>query len=155
MSDNLWSVGQVAKRCGINVSALHFYERKGLIQSVRNTGNQRRYRKEVVRRVSLIKAAQNMGISLAEIKQQLATLPLHEAPSQQQWRDLSRQWRVMLNQRIKNLEKLGGLLDGCIGCGCLSMKACPLYNQNDVLAKDGPGPVILNRKNPAKQRKFR
>lgn len=155
MTETQWTVGKVADRCGINVSTLHFYETKGLIQSLRNSGNQRRYRKDVIRRVSLIKAAQKMGISLDEIKTQLEVLPLHAAPSQQQWRDLSKQWRQLLSQRMRQLQKLAELLDGCIGCGCLSMKACPLYNENDVLARRGPGPVILDSKLSVKQRKLR
>lgn len=155
MSDSLWSVGQISERCGVKVSTLHFYEAKGLITSQRNAGNQRRYRKDVIRRVSLIKAAQAMGISLEDIKAQLSVLPDQAAPTQEQWRDLAKHWRQLLNDRIKAMQKLGDLLDGCIGCGCLSMKACPLYNENDVLARRGPGPVILQRKSPAKQRKFR
>ena len=144
MAEALWSVGEVANRCGINVSTLHFYESKGLISSQRNAGNQRRYRKDVVRRVSLIKAAQTMGISLEEIKQQLNVLPIDAAPTQKEWKELSKHWRKLLQQRIEKLVKLSELLDGCIGCGCLSMKACPLHNQYDFLADRGPGPVLLN-----------
>jgi MerR family redox-sensitive transcriptional activator SoxR len=150
MSESGLSVGAVAKRCGVAVSALHFYESKGLIHSTRNAGNQRRYHKEVLRRVSVIKAAQKMGISLAEIASQFETLPSHRAPSQQDWSRMSRRWQASLDERIAYLERLRDYLTGCIGCGCLSMKVCPLYNEDDRLAVIGPGPVILE-KGPAGQ----
>jgi MerR family redox-sensitive transcriptional activator SoxR len=135
----------VAKRSGVAVSALHFYESKGLIHSTRNAGNQRRYHKEVLRRVSVIMAAQKMGISLAEIAEQFAALPSHRAPSQLDWSRMSRRWQASLDERIAYLERLRDYLTGCIGCGCLSMKVCPLYNEQDRLAARGPGPVILER----------
>jgi len=144
MSDN-WTVGKVAQRSGVTVSALHFYERKGLIHSDRNTGNQRRYRKEVLRRISVIKAAQKLGITLSEIQQAFAELPKNRTPTQEDWEWLSEQWRANLNARIAHMERLRDYLSGCIGCGCLSMKKCPLYNPDDKLAEQGPGPVILDR----------
>lgn len=144
MSDN-WTVGKVAQRSGVTVSALHFYERKGLIHSDRNTGNQRRYRKEVLRRISVIKAAQKLGITLSEIQQAFAELPKNRTPTQEDWEWLSEQWRANLNARIAHMERLRDYLSGCIGCGCLSMKKCPLYNPDDQLAEQGPGPVILDR----------
>ena len=146
MSEALWTAGEVAKRCGIKVATLHFYETKGLIASQRNPGNQRRYRKDVVRRVSLIKAAQILGISLEEIRLQLQVLPAEAAPSQKEWRDLSKQWRKLLKQRIEKLHKIADQLDGCIVCGCLSMKACSLHKAFDFLADKGPGPVLLQTK---------
>ena len=139
------SVGFVAKRCGIKVSTLHFYESKGLIQSWRNAGNQRRYRSDVLRRVSVIKAAQALGISLAEIKQALASLPQQRTPTKADWEALSTQWQDALNQRIKQLEVLRDSLSACIGCGCLSMQHCPLYNPEDQLATQGSGPIILQQ----------
>lgn len=145
MDTTIWTVGQVAKRCGIKVSTLHFYEKKGLIQSTRNSGNQRRYNKEVLRRVSVIKAAQKMGISLEEIKQAFATLPNNRTPSVRDWENLATQWREDLNQRIAYMERLRDRLTGCIGCGCLSMKSCPMYNEDDQLASEGAGPVLLDR----------
>lgn len=145
MSEAGLSVGVVAKRAGVAVSALHFYESKGLIQSWRNTGNQRRYNKEVLRRVSIIKAAQKMGISLAEIAEQFDTLPSNRAPSQRDWERMSRHWQASLDERIAYLDRLREYLTGCIGCGCLSMKVCPLYNDEDKLAARGPGPVILEK----------
>ncbi len=138
------TVGAVAKRCGVKVSTLHFYESKGLISSTRNSGNQRRYNKQVLRRVSLIKAAQKMGITLVEIKDQLDTLNGKTAPSQKDWQRLSMHWKDSLNQRIENMKKLRDYLSGCIGCGCLSMDACPLYNDKDKLAKRGSGAVLID-----------
>lgn len=139
------SVGVVAKRCGIKVSTLHFYEDKGLIKSLRNQGNQRRYKRDVIRRISVIKAAQKMGISLEEIKRVFASLPNKRTPDKDDWAKLSRAWQQQLNERIRYMEKLRDSLTGCIGCGCLSMKNCPIYNPEDVLANDGSGAVILER----------
>ncbi len=139
------SVGQVAKRCNVQVSALHFYESKGLIHSHRNAGNQRRYSADVIRRVSLIKAAQKMGISLAEVEQALFTLPKHRAPTQLEWESMSRQWQQQLDQRILYLQRLRNYLSGCIGCGCLSMKSCPLYNPQDMMGEHDSGPVLIER----------
>lgn len=137
------TVGQVAKRCGIKVSTLHFYESKGIIQSWRNQGNQRRYKKEVLRRIAIIKAAQKMGVSLQDIKKAFASLPNNRTPNNKDWQKLADNWRENLNERITYLENLRDYLSGCIGCGCLSMKACPLYNPNDELASKGTGPVLL------------
>ena len=133
------SVGEVAKRSGVAVSALHFYERKGLISSWRNAGGQRRYPREVLRRVSVIKAAQRIGIPLDEIGGALARLPAKRTPTASDWRQLSDHWRNSLNQRIERLTALRDQLDQCIGCGCLSLDTCPLRNPDDVAAKEGPG----------------
>ena len=138
-----WSVGKVAGRCGVKVSTLHFYEEKGLISSWRNQGNQRRYQKDVLRRVSVIKAAQKVGISLEEIKKALSALPENRTPDTADWEVLARHWRKDLDARIAYLEKLRDSLTGCIGCGCLSMTKCPIYNADDKLAKEGPGAVLL------------
>ncbi len=137
------SVGQVAKRCGVKISTLHFYEQKGLIYSLRNACNQRLYKADVLRRVSVIKAAQKMGISLAAIKQAFANLPDRRTPTMKDWQKLSSAWQAELNGRIAYLERLRDSLTGCIGCGCLSMTNCPIYNQDDKLADEGSGPVIL------------
>ena len=139
------SVGVVAKRCGIKVSTLHYYEDKGLISSLRNNGNQRRYKRDVLRRISVIKAAQRIGVTLEEIKTVLAKLPNNRTPTKADWATLSTQWQQQLNQRIAYMEKLRDSLTGCIGCGCLSMTACPIYNPNDELAKEGDGAMILNK----------
>ena len=140
-----WSVGRVAKRCGVKISTLHFYEEKGLIRSWRNSGNQRRYKPDVLRRVAIIKAAQKMGISLQSIKNAFANLPNNRTPSASDWEKLSIGWREELNTRIDYLMRLRDSLTGCIGCGCLSMKNCPIYNLDDKLAKENAGAVLLNR----------
>lgn len=137
------SVGEVAKRCGVNVSALHFYERQGLIHSRRNAGNQRRYGRDTLRRVSIIKVAQQLGIPLKEIVEVFSELPTFGAPQHVQWETMAKRWQSQLQARIAQLQKLEHSLTSCIGCGCLSMKQCPLYNQNDKLAAKGPGPVLL------------
>lgn len=138
------TVGEVAARSGVAVTALHFYESKGLIKSQRNAGNQRRYPREVLRRVALIKVAQRLGIPLAEIGLALNNLPNDRAPSAADWKVLSAQWREGLDERIEQLTLLRDQLNGCIGCGCLSMDACPLRNQGDVLGEKGPGPHFRN-----------
>jgi MerR family redox-sensitive transcriptional activator SoxR len=138
------SVGRVAKRCGVKVSTLHFYEQKGLIKSWRNQSNQRRYRPDVLRRLSVIKAAQKLGVTLEEIKAALAQLPDSRTPTVDDWEQLSTHWHKMLNDRIARLEKLRDSLGSCIGCGCLSLAKCPLYNPNDEVAELGKGPVLLN-----------
>jgi MerR family redox-sensitive transcriptional activator SoxR len=145
MKDASWTVGKVAARCGVSVSTLHFYETKGLIHSWRNAGNQRRYKADVLRRISVIKAAQKMGISLEDIKRALATLPDNRTPTARDWQKLSTFWRDDLDSRIHYLQRLRDSLTGCIGCGCLSMKNCPIYNADDKLAAEGSGPVILDR----------
>ena len=137
------TVGEVAARSGVAVSALHFYEAKGLIVSQRTEGNQRRYPREVLRRVAVIKAAQRVGIPLAEIRTALGALPQGRTPTTGDWQTLSRRWRVDLDARIDRLTRLRDALDGCIGCGCLSVKDCPLRNPGDVAAEQGPGARAL------------
>ena len=139
-SDEVLSVGELATRSGVAVSALHFYERQGLIHGGRNAGNQRRYGREVLRRVAIIKVAQRAGIPLASIREALDTLPDGRTPTTADWARLSRRWRAELDARIDQLTRLRDQLDGCIGCGCLSIKACPLRNAQDALAQTGPGP---------------
>lgn len=138
------SVGQVAERSGVAVSALHFYEKKGLIKSWRNAGNQRRYAREILRRVALIKTAQRLGISLADIGAALKTLPNERTPTAADWRKLSDSWRAELDERIAKLTRLRDELDGCIGCGCLSLRKCPLRNPGDELGRQGAGPRLLD-----------
>jgi MerR family redox-sensitive transcriptional activator SoxR len=138
------SVGEVAERSGVAVSTLHFYEAEGLISSWRNSGNQRRYAREVLRRVAVIKVAQRTGIPLAEIRKALATLPEKRTPTTADWKKLSARWREQLNDRIARLTRLRDQLDGCIGCGCLSLESCPLRNPWDCLGADGPGPRLLD-----------
>ncbi|MGQ7957032.1 redox-sensitive transcriptional activator SoxR [Pseudomonas sp. SP16.1] len=139
------SVGQVAERSGVPVSTLHFYEAKGLIHSQRNAGNQRRYPREVLRRVAIIKVAQRLGIPLADIGAALASLPADHTPTAADWQQLSAQWQRDLDTRIEQLTRLRDQLTGCIGCGCLSMQDCPLRNPCDELGKQGAGPRLLER----------
>jgi MerR family redox-sensitive transcriptional activator SoxR len=139
------TVGQLAARSGVAVSALHFYEAKGLIQSRRTIGNQRRYPRDTLRRVAFIRVAQRLGISLGSIGDALARLPDGRTPNSKDWARLSAAWRSELNDRIEQLQKLRDDLSECIGCGCLSLDRCRLSNPGDVLGGDGPGPRRLLR----------
>ncbi len=134
------TVGQLAERSGVAVSALHFYERKGLIHSTRTAGNQRRYHRDELRRVAFIRVSQRVGISLEEIGRALASLPNERVPTAKDWARLSATWRDDLDERIEQLQHLRDDLTGCIGCGCLSMESCKLANPMDVLGESGPGP---------------
>ncbi|MFH0258229.1 redox-sensitive transcriptional activator SoxR [Vibrio rumoiensis] len=125
------SVGQVAKRAGISVATLHFYEQKGLIYSSRNAGNQRRYPRQILRRIAVIKAAQNVGLTLQDIAEQLACLPKHRAPKKEEWEILAQHWQQQLTQKIQSLQALQTQLGSCINCGCLSLDSCALYNPQD------------------------
>ncbi len=137
------SVGELAARSGVAVSAIHFYETKGLLTSWRNSTNQRRYPREALRRVSIVKVAQRLGIPLASIKAALDSLPKGRTPTDQDWKKLSARWHAELEDRITKLTRLRDHLTGCIGCGCLSMKQCPLRNPSDELAAQGPGPQLI------------
>ncbi|PPL19479.1 redox-sensitive transcriptional activator SoxR [Microterricola pindariensis] len=134
------SVGELAARSGVSVSALHFYEREGLLQSERNDGNQRRYRRDALRRVSFIKVSQRVGVSLADIRAALDSLPGDRAPSPRDWARISERWRAQLDARIAELQHLRTDLDGCMGCGCLSLGTCSLRNPGDELGVSGSGP---------------
>jgi MerR family transcriptional regulator, redox-sensitive transcriptional activator SoxR len=138
------TVGEVAARSGVAVSAIHFYEAKGLIRSRRNQGNQRRYPREILRRVAVIKVAQRIGMPLAMIREALMTLPRGRTPTAADWRKLSALWKRALDDRIDRLMRLRDSLTGCIGCGCLSLKVCPLRNPKDRLSEEGPGPRLLD-----------
>ncbi|TDR41124.1 MerR family transcriptional regulator [Tahibacter aquaticus] len=137
------SVGEVAARSGVAVSALHFYESKGLIHSRRSAGNQRRYARDVLRRIAVIRVAQRVGISLEAIGQALARLPAARTPTRADWLRLSAVWRDELDARIGELTRLRDELSGCIGCGCLSLQRCRLSNPADRLGQGGAGPRRL------------
>ncbi|WP_420832182.1 redox-sensitive transcriptional activator SoxR [Rhizobium cauense] len=139
----LLTVGEVAGRSGLAVSALHFYEAKGLISSIRSSGNQRRFGRDVLRRLGIIKVAQRVGIPLAEIQAAFDTLPHGRTPTAADWERLSALWKDDLDARINRLTALRDRLTDCIGCGCLSVESCPLRNPYDRLANDGPGPRLL------------
>lgn len=140
---NELSVGQLATRSGVAVSTLHFYESEGLITSRRTAGNQRRYPREALRRVSFIRASQGVGISLRRIGEALERLPDGRTPTRKDWERLSAAWREDLDERILRLQHLRDRLSGCIGCGCLSLGLCKLVNPDDVLGQRGPGPRNL------------
>jgi MerR family transcriptional regulator, redox-sensitive transcriptional activator SoxR len=135
----MMTIGEVADRANVAQSTLRYYEREGLISSVRSDGGQRRYHREVLRRVAFVRAAQRVGLSLEEVRDALATLPGSRTPSAADWSRLSRQWRPLLDKRIAELERVRDGLDSCIGCGCLSLRACHLLNPDDVAAQEGPG----------------
>jgi len=143
------TIGQLSARSGVATSAIRFYESRDLIRSVRTTGNQRRYEQHTLRRIAFVRAAQQVGLSLEEIGAALATLPDNRTPTKADWERLSRSWRTRLDEQIVRIERLRDKLTGCIGCGCLSLKTCALYNPGDTLADQGPGPVILERSQEA------
>ncbi|ANS28427.1 redox-sensitive transcriptional activator SoxR [Rhodococcus opacus] len=140
---DLLSVGEVSRRTGVAVSALHYYEQLGLIASTRTSGNQRRYERHMLRRISLIVVAKRLGIPLADVGTVFETLPADRMPSIRDWQRVSKLWRVQLEDQRKRIERLEHELTGCIGCGCLSMKACYLLNPEDQLAVEGSGPNRL------------
>ena len=134
-----WSVGELAARSGVAVSTLHFYEAQGLITSARSGGNHRRYARAMLRRVAVIRVAQRLGLPLAAIRDALAALPDGRTPTVRDWQRLSRRWKDDLDLRIAELTALRSQLEGCIGCGCLSLKVCRLRNPGDTLAGQGSG----------------
>ena len=138
------TIGQLAERSGVATSAIRFYESRGLLTSVRTTGNQRRYPQSTLRRVAFIRTAQRIGLSLDEIGAALATLPEGRTPTKSDWHRLSNAWRPRLDEQIRRIELLRDRLDRCIGCGCLSLKSCWLTNPDDEMAADGPGAVLLD-----------
>lgn len=137
------SVGEVAARSGVAVSALHFYERQGLIASRRNVGNQRRYPRDVLRRVAFIRVAQRVGIPLGDIGEALHELPNHRTPTAADWRLVAKKWQAELDERIHRLQQLRDEFDNCVGCGCLSIDHCRLANPWDTLGREGAGPRRL------------
>ncbi|MBV8193487.1 MAG: redox-sensitive transcriptional activator SoxR [Alphaproteobacteria bacterium] len=139
----LLSIGELARRTGMSVSAIRFYEERGLLSAVRTRGNQRRFRRADIRRLSFAQIAQRLGLSLAEIEAELATLPLGRAPTRADWQAISRRIRGRLQDRIDLLLRTRERLDGCIGCGCLSLRRCALFNPEDRAARAGPGPRFL------------
>ena len=137
------TIGQVADRSGVPHTALRFYEEAGLISAERTTGNQRRYPRAVLRRLAFIRTAQRVGLSLEQIREALGTLPDGRTPTKSDWARLSRVWRIELDARIDALNRLRDRLTSCIGCGCLSLRSCELYNHNDEMAALGPGAAKL------------
>ncbi|MEG0010166.1 MAG: redox-sensitive transcriptional activator SoxR [Aeromonas sp.] len=142
--DRKWlAIGQIAKRSGVNASALRFYEEKGLIQSLRSDGGQRLYPQDALRRIAFIRVAQGMGLSLGEIAEALAGLPDGRTPDRHDWERIAGQWQALLDRRIEALQLMKRKLGACIGCGCLSLEHCGLYNPEDQAAAKGRGPRYL------------
>ena len=141
--DRFITIGQLARRTGVAVSALRYYEDKGLLQALRTSGNQRRFLRSDIRRVSFILIAQKLGLALAEIEAQLAKLPQGRAPTLSDWQGISRRMRFEIDQRIMLLTRTRNQLDQCIGCGCLSLQKCQLYNKDDRLGAKGAGPRAI------------
>ncbi len=148
-SERFLTIGEVAERTGVATSALRFYEERGLVESVRTRGNHRLYPRAALRRISVIQVAQSLGLTLREIADALATLPDHRAPTRRDWERLSKAWRTQLDERIAALEELSDKLASCIGCGCLSMRSCALYNKGDRVRTNGSGPRYLRGDIPA------
>lgn len=143
MQDDLLTIGELSERTGVATSALRFYEAEGLLVSTRSPGGQRRYHREVLRRVSFIRIAQKLGLSLEQIRGSLASLPDNRTPNKADWARLSAAWRPQLDEHIAMLQRLRDELTECIGCGCLSLRACNLYNRDDEAALLGSGPRYL------------
>lgn len=142
---DLLTIGELSARSGVAASALRYYERVGLIHSVRTSGNQRRYARTELRRVAFIRIAQRVGVSLDDIADALASLPDSRTPTKADWARLSASWKTQLTERIELLERLRNRLSSCIGCGCLSLQSCTIFNPDDELAAEGPGPHRLLR----------
>lgn len=140
---NFITIGQLSARTGVAVSAIRFYEERGLLQSLRTSGNQRRFMRSDIRRVSFILIAQKLGLALAEIEQQLAGLPNERTPSLADWQRISRSMRIQIDEKINLLTRTRNQLDQCIGCGCLSLEKCRLYNKDDRLGLKGSGPRAI------------
>ena len=139
----LLSIGDLASRTGLSVSAIRFYEQRGLVRAIRTSGNQRRFARSDIRRLSFALIAQRLGLSLGQIEAELATLPAGRTPTREDWQAVSRRIRGVLDDKIALLEQTRDRLDGCIGCGCLSLDRCALYNPGDRAARAGPGPRFL------------
>jgi MerR family redox-sensitive transcriptional activator SoxR len=137
------TIGALSERTGVATSALRYYEAEGLVHATRSDGGQRRYTRDVIRRVSFIRVAQQVGLTLEEIREALASLPDSRTPNQRDWERLSNSWRPRLDAQIAMLERLRDRLDGCIGCGCLTLKVCALFNPHDQAAERGAGPRFL------------
>jgi len=143
ISPQLLTIGELSRRTGMSVSAIRFYEQRGLVKAIRSAGNQRRFARADIRRLSFVLIAQRLGLTLAEVSGELATLPQKRAPTRLDWQRISRRVRGALDKRIEMLERTRDLLDGCIGCGCLSLAKCRLYNPGDRAARAGAGPRFL------------
>lgn len=149
MANGHLGIGEFAARAGVSVATLRFYEERGLVHSTRTAGNQRRYLRAELRRVAFVRAAQHVGLTLGEIEQEMATLPDGRVPTRADWTRLSRSWRPRLDARIDELRRLRDGLEGCIGCGCLSLKSCVLHNPGDRAGETGSGARYIEREGPS------
>lgn len=141
--EELLTIGELAERTGLSVSAIRFYETKGLVRSTRNAGGHRRFARSDIRRLSFVLIAQQFGFTIGQIEAELARLPARRTPTKADWTKISRGFRRALDAKIATLTRLRDDLDGCIGCGCLSLKSCRIYNAGDRAGRDGPGPRYL------------
>lgn len=147
--DDFLTIGEIARRSGVTASALRFYESLGLIGSERTAGNQRRYRRDMLRRIAFVRIAQQLGVELGEIQRALDSLPGHRTPTKGDWKRLSKSWRTRLDDRIALLTRMRDNLASCIGCGCLSLRTCPVFNPDDAASARGPGARYLLGDKPA------
>ena len=136
---DLLPIGEIAERSGVSVPTVRFYEERGLVRSVRTTGNQRRFERHTLRRIAVVRAGQRFGLTLSEIGEALATLPVDHPPTKRDWTRMSTRWHALLTERIEAMTKVRDGLASCIGCGCLSLQSCPVYNHDDELAAQGSG----------------
>ena len=141
----LLSIGDLARRAGVSVPTVRYYDERGLIQSSRTTGNKRQFPRHTLRRLAVVAAGQRVGLTLREITTALAELPADRAPTQREWQHVSQQWAATVARRIRQLEALQSSLDSCIGCGCLSLGKCTLFNPDDEAAGEGPGSRWLRK----------
>jgi MerR family redox-sensitive transcriptional activator SoxR len=146
-----WTIGDVSRRSGVTASALRFYERRGLIRSTRSAGNQRLYHREMLRRISIIRVAQTLGLTLKEISEAMGELPDQRTPTKRDWEQLSKKWQRQLDERIAQMQRMRDKLTRCIGCGCLSLRSCTLHNREDHIAADGSGPRFLLSEHPGSE----
>lgn len=136
---DLLPIGEIAARSGVSVPTVRFYEERGLVRSVRTAGNQRRFERHTLRRIAVVRAGQRFGLTLGEIGEALATLPVDHPPTKRDWTRMSTRWHALLTERIEAMTKVRDGLASCIGCGCLSLQSCPVYNHDDELAAQGSG----------------
>jgi MerR family redox-sensitive transcriptional activator SoxR len=136
---DLLPIGEIAERSGVSVPTVRFYEERGLVRSVRTAGNQRRFERHTLRRIAVVRAGQRFGLTLSEIGEALATLPVDHPPTKRDWTRMSTRWHALLTERIEAMTKVRDGLASCIGCGCLSLQSCPVYNHDDELAAQGSG----------------
>jgi MerR family redox-sensitive transcriptional activator SoxR len=143
------TIGDVSRRSGVTASALRFYERRGLIRSTRSAGNQRLYHREMLRRISIVRVAQTLGLTLKEISEAMGELPDQRTPTKRDWEKLSKKWQRQLDERIAQMQRMRDKLTRCIGCGCLSLRSCALHNREDHISTDGAGPRFLLSEHPS------